>query len=159
MRAAAASSRLTAGSAALALVLAFTGAWEGTRYVAYLDTGGVPTICRGSTRGVKLGDRATPAECDAMFTRDLIEHETGMLSCMKRPQDLSDKTYVAFLDLTYNIGVGAACKSTWMRKLNAGDVRGACEEHPRWVKDGGRIIRGLVNRRVSSRALCHEGLQ
>ena len=152
-------SRLKRGSYALALVLACTGAWEGTRYTAYLDTGGVPTICTGSTRGVKLGDRATKAECDAMFTADLIRHETGMLACMKYPQDLSDKTYVAILDFTFNVGVGAACKSTLMRKLNAGDVAGACNEMPRWVRDNGRIIKGLVNRRASSRAMCFEGLK
>ena len=152
-------SRLKVGSAALALSLAFTGAWEGTRYTAYLDTGGVPTICTGSTRGVKMGDRATKAECDAMFTADLIRHEAGMLACMKNPDALSDKTYVAVLDWTYNVGIGAACKSTLMRKLNAGDVAGACREMSRWVRDNGRIIRGLVNRRASSRALCLEGLK
>jgi len=106
-----------------------------------------------------MGDRATKAECDAMFTADLIRHETGMLACMKRPQDLSDKTYVSILDWTYNVGVGAACKSTLMRKLNAGDVRGACSEMSRWIKDNGRVIRGLVNRRASSRAMCLEGLK
>jgi len=152
-------SRMRAGAAALALSLAFTGAWEGTRYVAYLDTGGVPTICTGSTRGVKMGDRATKAECDAMFTADLIRHETGMLSCMKNPQALSDKTYVAMLDWAYNVGIGAACKSTLMRKLNAGDIVGACNEMSRWIRDNGRIIKGLVNRRASSRAMCFEGLR
>lgn len=151
--------RLVAGGAVLATALAFVGAWEGTRLTAYLDTGGVPTICTGSTRGVQMGQTATKAECDAMFTRDLIEHERGMRACIRQPDALPDQTYVALLSWTFNVGVGAACRSTLVRMINAGDLRGACNQLPRWVKDNGVVIRGLVNRRVSERALCLEGLR
>lgn len=151
--------RLKVGGALLAVALGFVGAWEGRSLTAYRDTGGVPTICYGSTRGVKMGQRATVAECDAMFQADLIRHETAMRGCLKAPDALSDKTYVAVLDFTYNVGGGQACSSTLFRKLNAGDVRGACDQLPRWVRDNGRVIQGLVNRRVSERALCLEGLK
>ena len=80
-----------------------------------------------------------------------------MRACMKKPDALGDDAYVAVLSFTYNVGIGAACQSTLMRKLNAGDLRGACDQLPRWVHDGGRVIKGLVRRRTSERALCLAG--
>ena len=50
-------SRLAAAgiAAALPLIIMF----EGTRQNAYLDPVSIPTICRGHTGGVKLGQTAT----------------------------------------------------------------------------------------------------
>ena len=36
---------------------------------------------------------------------------------------------------------------------------GACNELPRWNRAGGRVWRGLTNRRLSERAMCHAALQ
>lgn len=151
--------RLAAGGAVLAAAVAFVGGWEGLRLSAYLDTGAVPTICYGTTRGVRMGQTATKAECDAMFTADLVRHEAGLRACLKSPDALPDKTYIAFLSWTYNVGVGAACSSTALRLVNAGDVRGGCHQLPRWNKDNGRVIRGLTSRRAAERDLCLEGLK
>lgn len=151
--------RLKQGGILLALALGFIGVLEGNSLTAYLDTGGVPTICAGSTRGVKMGQTATAAECDAMFTADLISHETAMRACLKRPDALPNETYLAVLSFTYNVGGKQACSSTLFRKLNAGDLRGACDQLPRWVRDNGRVIKGLVNRRVAERDLCLSGLK
>lgn len=152
-------SRIKQGAALAVAAALFIGVWEGSSLVAYLDGGGVPTICTGATRGVKMGQTASRAECDAMFTADLIRHETGMRACLKSPDAISDKTYVAFLSFTFNAGVDGFCKSTLARKANAGDLRGACDQLPRWNKDNGRIVRGLVNRRASERELCVAGLR
>ncbi|MCW2304865.1 hypothetical protein M2324_003279 [Rhodovulum sulfidophilum] len=72
--------------------------------------------------------------------------------------EIPDRTYVAILDWAYNVGLGAAARSTLIRKLNAGDLRGACDELPRWRFAGGKGIRGLLIRRNKARQLCHEGL-
>ena len=60
---------------ALTGVLGMTGAlvtwFEGRSLMAYLDPVGIPTICEGVTLGVKLGDRATPAQCDQLLQREL----------------------------------------------------------------------------------------
>ena len=61
--------------------------------------------------------------------------------------------------LTYNIGVGAFCRSTARRRLNAGNVRGACDAATWFNKAGGRKIPGLVNRRTAEHKLCLEGLR
>ncbi|MES0880497.1 lysozyme [Roseibium sp. SCP14] len=145
----------TVGAAAIALV----GAWEGLRLTAYRDVVGVPTVCYGETYGVKLGDKYTKAECDAMLMRSLRKHEAGMRKCLKNPDAIPGKSYVAFVSLTYNIGVGAFCRSTARKRLNRGDVRGACNAAKWFNKAGGRTIKGLVNRRAAEHRLCLEGLK
>ncbi len=143
------------GAAAIALV----GAWEGLRLTAYRDVVGVPTVCYGETLGVKLGDKHTQAECDAMLLASLQRHEAGMRKCLKRPDAIPAKSYVAFVSLTYNIGVGGFCRSTARKRLDAGDVRGGCNAAKWFNKAGGRTIRGLVNRRAAEHSLCLEGLR
>ncbi len=143
------------GAAAIALV----GAWEGLRLTAYRDVVGVPTVCYGETLGVKLGDKHIKAECDAMLLASLRRHEAGMRKCLKRPDAIPAKSYVAFVSLTYNIGVGGFCRSTARKRLDAGDVRGGCNAAKWFNKAGGRTIRGLVNRRAAEHSLCLEGLR
>lgn len=145
----------TVGAAAIALV----GTWEGLRLTAYRDVVGIPTVCYGETLGVKLGDRHTKAECDSMLLASLQKHERGMRSCLKDPDGIPAKSYVAFVSLTYNIGVGGFCKSTAARRLNKGDLRGACDAATWFKKAGGRTIPGLVNRRAAEHELCLEGLK
>ncbi len=54
----------------------------------------------------------------------------------------------------YNIGPGKCFPSTFYRRINAGDRKGACEAIRWWIKDGGRDCRirsnncyGQVSRR------------
>ncbi|MCE4222125.1 lysozyme [Methylobacterium sp. C25] len=76
--------------------------------------------------------------------------------CITR--EILDPTYVAFLDLAYNIGSGAFCRSTVVRKFNAGDRRGACDALLLFNKAGGKVIPGLTARRERERALCLKGI-
>ncbi|MCC4298450.1 lysozyme [Aurantimonas coralicida] len=156
-------SRLVVGGAATALmatVVAFVGDWEGMRHQAYIPIAGdVPTICYGSTKGVRIGDTKTKAECDALFGQELVQFEAGMRKCIRNPDAVPDEVYVAFLSASYNVGVGGFCKSSMARRLNAGDVRGACDALLLWNKSGGRVVQGLVNRRKAERKLCLEGLR
>lgn len=154
-----ANSRLKTGSALLAAAVALIGTWEGVRTVAYRDIVGVPTVCFGETRGVRMGDRYTMEECRAMLGDGIIEFEAGMRKCLTRPDAVPAKTYVALLSLSYNIGTGAFCKSTVARKANAGDYRGACDALLAWNKAGGKVVKGLVNRRADERRICLEGLR
>ncbi|HTD03821.1 lysozyme [Undibacterium sp.] len=55
-------------------------------------------------------------------------------------------------------GSGRAIIITMVRKLNAGDYAGACNELPRWVYAGGKILPGLVKRRAAEQELCLRGL-
>ena len=148
---------LIAGSIALtALATGVISQFEGRELRAYQDIVKVWTICDGETKGVKPGQVATPAECDAMLAKNLVIYEAGLDGCLTYP--VPGKSKVAFLSWTYNVGVGAACKSTLVRKANAGDLRGACNELLRWDKAGGRVVNGLTKRRQAERALCLEGI-
>jgi lysozyme len=150
-------SRLKKGGAVAAAVIALVGAWEGVRTVAYKDVVGIPTVCFGETRGVKMGDRYTLDECKAMLGDGLAEFEAKMRSCSPGFTRAPDKVYVAMLSAAWNIGTGAFCGSTMRRKLDAGDWRGACNELPKWNRAGGRVVKGLVNRRADEQRICLEG--
>lgn len=148
---------LIAGSTAL--TLAATGLvahWEGRSLRAYYDIVGVATICDGETKGVKIGDIATPEQCDEMLARNLRAYEAGLDACLTAA--IPPRSKIAILSWTYNVGVSAACGSTLVRKANAGDLVGACNELPRWNRAGGRVVLGLDNRRKAERELCLSGL-
>lgn len=147
-----------AGSlAAMAMAVSLIGDFEGKRNEAYQDIVGVWTICYGETRGVEAGDAATNAQCDAMLAEGIKDFEAGLDKCLTA--DVPIKPKIAFVSWAYNVGVGAACRSTLVRKANAGDIEGACNELPRWNRAGGRVIRGLTNRRITERDLCLAGLE
>ncbi len=148
---------LAGGSVALASAISFIGQWEGLRTEAYRDVIGVWTVCYGETKGVRPGDRYSKAECDAMLAREIIAYEAALDRCLNSEVPVGMK--IALVSWTYNVGVGAACRSTLVRKANAGDLVGACNELPRWNKAGGRIVRGLTNRRMSERAMCLRALR
>ena len=146
-------------TAAGALAIALVGGFEGVRLKAYIPIpGDVPTVCFGETRGVKLGDKHTLAECKAMLGDALADFETGIRRCLKAPDSIPDKPYVAMLSLSYNIGQKAFCGSTVAKRANAGDLRGACDAMLAWNKASGRVVPGLVNRRNAERKLCLEGI-
>ena len=149
---------LIAGSVALvALATGTISHFEGRELRAYQDIVGVWTICDGETKGVERGDVASPVECDAMLARNLRSYEAGLDRCLTG--FVPGKSKVAFLSWTYNVGVGAACGSTLVRKVNAGDLVGACNELLKWNRAGGRVVRGLTLRREAERTMCLEGIQ
>lgn len=150
--------KIAAAAGGLALATAFIGQWEGLRLNAYRDIGGVPTVCYGETRGVKMGDKHTKAECDAMLQRAIIQFETALDGCLASPKPLPVKTKVALVSWSYNVGTGAACKSTLVKLMNSGQYRAACDQLTRWNKDNGKVVKGLVNRRAEERELCLAGI-
>lgn len=151
-------SRLTKSAAALAAAVSLIGGYEGLRLNSYQDVIGVWTACYGETRGIRPGMTFTKAECDAQFAKGLVEFETGMRACLKQPDAVPIKPYIAFLSLSYNIGLGAFCKSSVARYANAGDLRAACNRIPAFNKAGGRVIKGLVSRRGDEQKYCLSGL-
>lgn len=151
--------RFKRGAIVLAAIVTFIGGWEGLRTVAYRDIVGVPTICFGETRGVKMGDSRTVEECRVMLGQGITEFAAAVDRCLTRPERIPDRTYAAFVSLAYNIGQGAFCGSTLARFANAGDLRGACDQILRWNRAGGKVVQGLVNRRKAEHEMCLEGLR
>jgi lysozyme len=143
----------------IALAIGVVGAWEGLKLATYRDIVGVPTVCYGETRGVKMGDRYTKEECDAMLGEGLSEFEEGIDKCLRAPGTIPVYSKVAFLSLSYNIGIRGFCGSSIAARWNAGNLAGACEAILLWNKAGGKVIKGLVNRRADEREWCIKGLK
>jgi lysozyme len=126
---------------------------EGYRDNAYIPVAGdVPTIGFGTTQGVKMGDKITVPQALNRALDDVQKFEGAMKRCVKVP--LHQYEYDAYLSLTYNIGEGAFCRSTLVRKLNAGDYEGACKQILRWNNFKGKPLRGLTIRREKEYQQC-----
>ena len=147
---------------ALALATALAVPAEGLRQYAYKDPVGIPTICMGSTKGVKMGDFRTMDECKALLTKEMAD----VINTVDRCQPgLPTEVLAAFSDAAYNLGATIACdtsKSTAARLLKTGKLREACDQLMRW--DKARVagvmvsLPGLTKRRAMERDLCLSGL-
>lgn len=151
------------GAGAAAIAAAMTLDWEGSVNRAYFDSdGNVWTICAGHTAGVKPGDVATDAQCEAYQQQDQAAATAAVKRCIHVP--LTDPARAAFIDAAFNLGPSIVCSSTLQRKANAGDITGACLEltdaldargnRTGWVHAGGKELPGLRNRRVDERNAC-----
>lgn len=114
--------------------------------------GDVPTIGFGSTEGVKLGDTITPPKAVARALQDVQKFEGALKQCVKVP--LSQNEYDAYTQLAFNIGSGAFCRSTLVKRLNAYAYAEACSEIKHWDRFRGKPLRGLTLRREREYALC-----
>lgn len=152
-------SRLKKGGAVAAMLVALTGGAEGLRQNAYPDpaTRGKPwTVCYGETKDVHKGDYHPIAECKAMLIGSLETYAAAIEQCVTAP--LPDARFVALTDFAYNVGEGAACRSSVVRLINSGQTRAGCEALMNWNKAAGITFPGLTHRRAKERELCLRGL-
>jgi len=149
------------GTASLSILAPLVMHWEGKRNVPYQDIAGIPTVCYGHTAdAVKPGRQYTDAQCVMLLYEDLIQHAAA-LDCLSEDarRSLSDAQKAAFISFAFNVGAGNFCRSTLVKKANAGYMHLACAELSRWDRAGGRKVRGLARRRAAERALCEQGLE
>jgi lysozyme len=129
---------------------------EGLHLKAYYDVVGVPTVCYGHTRNVVFGKAYTLNECLRLLAGDLVDHGVRLSECVDvswMPQE----SLAAFISFTYNVGIGAFCKSTAAAHLKKKELAEACAQLSRWVYAGGKVYRGLVIRREIERTFCERG--
>lgn len=97
---------------------------EGTEYRAYKDIVGIWTICNGDTANVRPGMVETKEGCQARLERQLIAHAEPVMKCVPTLwDDGRENQRAALVSLAYNVGIGAACKST--RQSGSGRANGA----------------------------------
>lgn len=150
-----------AGAVALAAVLAiglpFTEKWEGMRTTPYRDIIGVWTVCIGET---KVPMRTySAAECREMFGESWLVYYRAVVACAPALPSAPASVQAMATDLAYNNGTSAVCNSKITGgHLKAGRWREFCEVLPTWVKAGGKVSKGLQNRRADSRSICLSGL-
>ncbi|SMP41237.1 lysozyme [Serratia sp. CC22-02] len=141
---------------AIAIAAVLIPSLEGVEYKPYRDVVGVLTVCYGHTGPDIIPDKTyTEAECKAMLDKDLVPFARSVERSVKVPA--SEYQKAALISFSYNVGVKAFESSTLLKKLNAGDSRGACDEMRRWNKAGGKVWKGLINRREVEREICNWG--
>lgn len=148
------------GAALMVLTTAGLIVSEGVETRAYRDIVGIPTGCVGETEGVRMGQTWTREECVKKLERRVVQFDKELGRCVHVA--VPEEVRSAFIQWSYNVGTGAACGSTAVRKLNAGDTEGACNALMAWNKArvNGKLqeVRGLTLRRERERDLCLSGL-
>lgn len=139
----------------MAACAVLVGGFEGLSTAAYHDNlaRGLPTVCYGETEGVKMGDHYTKQQCLDMLAEKLPRYWHEIEPLIHVP--LSDNEKIAYTSFSYNLGSGAFMKSSFLKKLNAGDHAGAC--HGMLVYNRTRsvgYVQGLMNRRLKEEAVC-----
>ena len=143
------------GVSAAAAMIATVAAWEGKSNVPYRDVVGALTVCYGETQMPMR--RYSDAECKAMLSDRLADYAGPVL---ERNPELRghDSQLVAASSLAYNIGVANYRRSSVARLFSAGRWKEACDAFLKWNRAGGRVVKGLDNRRRAERAICLKGL-
>jgi lysozyme len=129
---------------------------EGYRGDAYVPVAGDrPTIGFGDAQGVKLGQTTDPVRALVRLNSQVDVFQRDMRACVGAVP-LHQHEWDAFVSLTFNIGSGAFCRSTLVRKLQQTppDYSGACAEILRWDKFQGRTLAGLAKRRGEEYRKC-----
>ncbi|WKM71843.1 lysozyme [Klebsiella oxytoca] len=137
--------------------IALIKGFEGCRLTAYPDpgTGGAPwTIGYGWTypvdgKPIKPGMKIDQATADRLLKTGLVSYENDVLKLIK--VKVTQNQFDALVSFAYNVGSRALSTSTLLKKLNAGDIKGAADEFLRWNKAGGKEMPGLTRRRKAER--------
>jgi lysozyme len=143
---------------------------EGCKLQAYPDpiTHGAPWTCGWGTTGSDIGPNTawTQAYADQRF--DATATAVGDVVDQHVTVPLTPQMKAAVASILENVGAGSATRdgiirlktgqpSTLLRKLNAGDYQGACDEFPKWDSPGSNVQHGLDIRRHAECALFISG--
>jgi lysozyme len=128
---------LTLSAAGLAAIVTHEGYTER----AVVPVAGDPqTVGFGSTvkpdgSPVKQGDTVTPVQAVRMAVVHINKDEVKLAKCVTAP--ISQKEYDLLVGHAFQYGVHKTCTSTLVKKTNAGDYVGACNEYAKW-----NVVRG-----------------
>ena len=130
--------------------------FEGCKLTAYQDSVGVWTIGYGWThpvdgKPIRAGMTIKQETAERLLKTGLVSYESDVSRLVK--VGLTQGQFDALVSFAYNVGSRALSTSTLLKKLNAGDIKGAADEFLRWNKSGGKVMPGLTNRRKAERAL------
>ena len=141
---------------------------EGTRYKPYrcpaaLWTVGVGHVLYPDQAKLSMAERLTyllkPAdnrvwskdEVNSLLEYDLKRFVRGVARYCPTP--LTQGQLDALVSFSFNVGLGTLQRSTLRQKHNRGDFAGAADEFLKYTKGGGKVLKGLVNRRNDERAM------
>jgi lysozyme len=94
----------------------------------------------------------TIEEVDAILAKDLERFERGVLRFC--PAAGTRQGWLdALVSFSFNVGLGTLQRSTLRQKFNRREYESAADEFLKYTRAGGKVLRGLVNRRNDERAL------
>ncbi|AXF52415.1 MAG: endolysin/autolysin [Caudoviricetes sp.] len=126
--------------------------FEGLKLQAYQDSVGIWTIGYGNIsyingKKVKKGDEITREQADLMFKS--ITNKFALDVAKLIDVCLTQNQFNALVSLAYNIGIGAFKGSTLLNKVNVNpNDKSIANEFLKWKYAGGKVIQGLLNRRI-----------
>ena len=128
---------------------------EGERLTGYKDSRGIPTVGVGHTgvvdgKPVAVGMVISKDKSSELLRSDLAWVEKSIATNVKVP--LTQNQYDALCSLIFNIGPTAFANYTVLKRLNAGDYKGAADAFLMWKK-AGNDPEILLPRRQRERAL------
>lgn len=144
---------MKASNACLEMIADF----EGFSARPYKCPAGVWTIGIGSTRdadGKPITEDHIPITREQAFNlmlNTLGQYEDAVTRYVTVA--INHNQFDALVDFAYNAGAQNLRTSTLLKKLNAGMIQGAADELSKWVYADGRILPGLVKRRIAERTL------
>ncbi|MEK6322627.1 MAG: lysozyme [Acidobacteriota bacterium] len=140
--------------------------WEGFELKVYKDSAGLPTIGVGHllTKSelssgktvingipVQYADGLTNQQTLDLLSQDVKPAEQAVNSGVKVA--LNQNQFDALVSFTFNVGVGAFTGSTLLKVLNQQQYTNVPNQLLRWVRSGGQVVQGLVNRRQNEISL------
>jgi lysozyme len=130
---------------------------EGYRGEAYYATEHereqkISTIGWGDTQGVNPGDKTTPDKALVRLLASAAVFQQQIKTCFDSDVEMTQNAWDSLVSLAFNIGATAFCKSTLVKKANAGQE--FCSEILRWTKQNGKDLPGLVKRRQAEYKTC-----
>ena len=135
-------------------------AWEGLELNEYIDSGGAPTIGVGHLmsrsermsgkiiikgKAVVYRNGLTTDQCWDLLDQDLDSAENTVNNAVKI--GLNQNQFDALVSFVFNIGETAFRTSTLLKVLNAGNFDQVPTQLRRWIRDTGKVVKGLINRR------------
>lgn len=95
--------------------------------------------------------KLTEEEVNGILRRDLDRFERGVEKFC--PVALTQGMFDGLVSFSFNVGLGTLQRSTLRQKVLRGDKEGAAEELLKYCMAGGKVLKGLQNRRIDERAL------
>ena len=131
---------------------------EGVRYKPYTCPAGLWTVGFGHLIGNgkslprEWNKTFTQAEVDGLLKYDLTRFERGI--CKMLPNVfLRQHEFDALVSFAFNLGLGTFQRSTIRQALLRGDKEAAMASLVKYCRAGGKILKGLQNRRLDERKL------
>ncbi len=133
----------------------FIQKWEGCKLIPYRDVAGYLTIGTGhlitAQEASKYKNGITQERADLLLRHDLRSAENAVNKLVTVP--LTQPEFDSLVSFTFNCGANALKRSTLRMRLNRGNRAGASAEFVKWSRAGGRVVRGLLLRRLAERQL------